>query len=1046
MPKPLVFLILSLPLVGAYALYASGIVVIYQASRVVNLAHGAMATIPAYVVYWMATSLGLPIGITVLLGLLTGALIGVGIEWMFVRRLRDAGPTAQTVGTVAAFGLMIALVAKIAGNSGPAPTVFPEGDIGVGSSHLRFGQIGMLIVAVVAALALRALFKGTWLGLAMRGAAVNRRAASLMGVDPNRTSTVAWALGGGMAALAGIMLAPVTALHPYTLSLSVLPAYVAALIGGMESLTGALVGSAIVGVVIGFVPVLSGLPVFENVFGQVGGTELTLAVTAMIVMAARGARLVTTDVRSTVGASVAERKPRPAMPKIPPRLLLVVIVGWVFIPGVPFTVLGDANQALLYTIVAASLVLLTGWIGQISLAQAAFVGVGAFGSVQVSKRLGIPFPLTLPFAGLLAAAAAAALGAVALRVRGLYLAVATLIFAWMADNYLFSSPWFVGAGGSATAKVDPIGARGGFPYFDFADRRTLYLVSLAGTALVLFGLANLRRSKTGRAFFAIRGSEAAAASLGIDVTRYKLLGFALSGFIAGLAGNLIVVGQDTIVPAQFVFTVSLLYLSIAVVGGLQSLGGAVASAIIFSGLNELFFRVEALRGWLDVVSAGLLAVVLIFYPGGVSRVPDALAPLIARFAALARSLRAGSAPADTQAPSGGMAARTQSVRDAIRLFLRRLGRELRGVSRELASSRDTVLAEAERRAPAGWRPRVRAFAAQVRGLGGEVRAVTADAQAALRRGTAVALGPEIETVDLSLPDSLSAVLGTGANGDSRIREPLRLTDRVEGSVLAADGVTVRFGGLVAVNHSTLAVRSGEIVGLIGPNGAGKTTMFNAMAGFVTPAQGRILLDGDDVTGLGVHQRAMRGVGRTFQAIQLATELSVRENLLVATHVRNPSGFLSNLVVGRRSALAEIDAAERVAAVASLLDLDDVLERVAAGLPFGTLRMVELARALVTGSPLIMLDEPASGLDDGETERFAGIVRSMREELGISVLLIEHDVHLVMSLCDYVYVLDRGSPIAEGTPARVQSNPAVIAAYLGGDAPTIDEAAAVAGAR
>ena len=1035
MPKPLVFLILSLPLVGAYAMYASGIVVIYQASRVVNLAHGAMATVPAYVVYSLVTSLDAPLIVAMPLGLATGALIGVGVERIFVRRLRDSGPTAQTVGTVAVFGLMIALAAKVWGTGGlTAPGVFPEGDIAVGSSILRYGQIGLLVVAVVATLALTALFRGTWLGLAMRGAAVNRRAASLMGVNPDRTSVVAWALGGALAALAGILLASVTVLHPYALSLSVLPAYVAALIGGMESLTGALIGSAIVGLVVGFVPVLSDLPLLDKVFGQVGGTELTLAVTAMIVMAARGARLTTTDVRSTVGARTVERKPRPALPKPSPRLVLALVVGWVFIPGVPFTVLGDANQALLYTIVAASLVLLTGWIGQISLAHAAFVGIGAFGSVQVSKRLSLPFPLTLPVAGMIAAGAAAALGAVALRVRGLYLAVATLIFAWMADLYLFSSPWFVGAGGSATTKVEPIGYEGGFPYFDFADRRTLYLVSLAGTALILFALANIRRSKTGRAFFAIRGSEAAAASLGIDVTRYKLLGFAMSGFIAGVAGNLLVVGQETIVPAQFTFTVSLLFLSIAVVGGLQSLGGAIASALIFSGLNELFFRVDALRGWLDVVSAGLLAIVLIFYPGGLARVPDAIAPMLARIANILRSVRAGasgpqSGPQSGPAVATAGAGRLDSGRVAIAAFLRRLGREMRGFGRELAASRDSILRTVEGRAPSRWRPRVRAFAGQLRGLGSEARAVAADARAAVRRGTRLAQGPEIEIGDRAGADSLAPLLGSSTF--IRARPSVQIEERAVGAVLAAEDITVRFGGLVAVGGATIAIREGEIVGLIGPNGAGKTTMFNAMAGFVRPAHGRILLDSDDVTSLSVHERAARGVGRTFQAIQLATELTVRENLLVATHVRNPTGFVSHLVVGRRSALAEVDAAARVGAAARMLDIEDVLDRPAAGLPFGTLRMVEMARALVTGSPLIMLDEPASGLDDTETQRFAGIVRAMREELGISVLLIEHDVSLVMSLCDYVYVLDRGVPIAEGTPKHVQSHPAVIAAYLGG---------------
>jgi branched-chain amino acid transport system ATP-binding protein len=249
-------------------------------------------------------------------------------------------------------------------------------------------------------------------------------------------------------------------------------------------------------------------------------------------------------------------------------------------------------------------------------------------------------------------------------------------------------------------------------------------------------------------------------------------------------------------------------------------------------------------------------------------------------------------------------------------------------------------------------------------------------------------------------------------------------------VLGVEGVSVAYGGLRAVEDVSLSVRDGEIVGLIGPNGAGKTTLFNAIAGFVAPATGRVLLEADDVTGLAVHERAVRGVGRTFQTIQLSPELTVFDNLLVATHVRNPSGLASHLLVTRHSARAERHARDRVRKVVHLLELDDVLDRQAAGLPFGVLRMVELGRALVTGAPLIMLDEPVSGLDDAETDRFAGLLRYVRASLGVSVLVIEHDVRMVMALCDYVYVLDRGRLISEGPPLSVQKDEAVVAAYLG----------------
>jgi branched-chain amino acid transport system ATP-binding protein len=254
-------------------------------------------------------------------------------------------------------------------------------------------------------------------------------------------------------------------------------------------------------------------------------------------------------------------------------------------------------------------------------------------------------------------------------------------------------------------------------------------------------------------------------------------------------------------------------------------------------------------------------------------------------------------------------------------------------------------------------------------------------------------------------------------------------------VLSARDVTVQFGGLTAVDQFQLEVRQGEIVGLIGPNGAGKTTMFNAISGLNEPTSGAVELFDEDITSLPVHERARRGMGRTFQAIQLFPQLTVAENLMVATHSRNETGFFATLAATRTAVMGEAVAIERVRQVITLLNLEDVAHRVVADLPFGVLRMVELARALVTGSPFVMLDEPASGLDNSETDQFMDLLLWVRQTLGVSLLLIEHDVRVVTSLCDHIYVIDRGKPIADGTPAEVQRNAAVIAAYLGtaGDA-------------
>jgi branched-subunit amino acid ABC-type transport system permease component len=290
----LVDLLLSLPLIGAFAMFGLGVVVTYQASRVLNLAHGAMAMLPAYLAYQLTKS-----GLPVVLGPIMGALLGVVVERAVLRTLRPKGPTVQTVGTVAVLGLLIALAAKAFGTTAKTtPNPFPRGVLHVGGGTLQSSQVGLFVVAVGVAGVFFAVFRFTDLGLAMRGAAQNRRAASLMGVNPNLTTTAAWLIAGATAGMGGVLLAAATNLEPYNLSLQVLPAYVAALIGGIESLPGVLAGSVVVGAVLGAVPAFGQLPLLGSLARQSGAPQVFLALVTFVVLARRGEALVAGDIRA----------------------------------------------------------------------------------------------------------------------------------------------------------------------------------------------------------------------------------------------------------------------------------------------------------------------------------------------------------------------------------------------------------------------------------------------------------------------------------------------------------------------------------------------------------------------------------------------------------------------------------------------------------------------------------------------------------------------------------------------------------------------------
>ena len=250
------------------------------------------------------------------------------------------------------------------------------------------------------------------------------------------------------------------------------------------------------------------------------------------------------------------------------------------------------------------------------------------------------------------------------------------------------------------------------------------------------------------------------------------------------------------------------------------------------------------------------------------------------------------------------------------------------------------------------------------------------------------------------------------------------------TMLRVRDVTVRFGGITALDGVSLDLNRGEILGLIGPNGAGKTTLFNCISGVVRPDQGSILFDGHSLTYAPPHVRAKLGVARTFQNLQLWSSMTVEENLMVPMDALGGRNTFSDALYMPFSLYAERAELERARAILHVLDLDRHRNTLAGDLPAGIQRRVEIARALAMKPKLLLLDEPAAGLDAKETSRLGELLHTVRERFRVSMLLVDHDMSLVMRVCDYVYVLDFGKLLARGQPAAVRNDPKVLAAYLG----------------
>lgn len=272
------------------------------------------------------------------------------------------------------------------------------------------------------------------------------------------------------------------------------------------------------------------------------------------------------------------------------------------------------------------------------------------------------------------------------------------------------------------------------------------------------------------------------------------------------------------------------------------------------------------------------------------------------------------------------------------------------------------------------------------------------------------------------------------------QENLTITDTSASNgnfVLEAKALTRRFGGLVAVNNVSFAVKKNEIFGLIGPNGAGKTTLFNMISGILPPSSGNLVYQGEEISQLRPHQIAAKGIARTFQNIRLFGNLSALENVTIARHIKSRStapvtALVTSLLGLPPSPSEERKTKEKAFELLSLVGLSDRADEKAKNFPYGDQRRLEIARALALEPEVLLLDEPAAGMNPSEKHQLSEFIREIRHQFNLTVILIEHHVPLVMGLCDRIAVLDFGQLIALGDPAEVRTNPAVIEAYLGAE--------------
>ncbi len=917
---------------GVFAALAVALVVTYRSSGVLNFATGAQALYAAYTYSLLRNGqLLIPIpglGPTVNVGsgwgfwpallvtLLIQAVLGALAYLLVFRPLRNHRPVAKAVASIGLMGLLTAVVTYQVGTDVVLVNpIFPQNHVNFLGIDISTDRLWLAATIIGLGIVLTVLFRFTRFGLATRASAETEVGALVSGLSPDRIALVNWIISFVVCGIAGVLIAPLVPLEPGTYTLFIVPALAAAVVGRFHSLGWAITAGLGIGALESLSVYLNGVhPGFPA-----GAGELVPLILVLVVLAFRGQVMPS---RGTLTQVTLGRAPRPHW-RIP-----TAVVG--FGLGLLAIYLFSGNdRAGLYTsfitgVITLSLVVVTGYTGQISLAQLTFAGVSAYILSTFAHSWGIPFPIAPILAALVAAGAGVIIGLPALRVRGLMLGVVTLTFAAGVEAIWFNNNSIDG-GASGLAIPTPtlfgmnlgIGSGRDFP------RPAFGIMCLVVLTLVALGISWLRTSRLGSSMLAVRADERSAAAAGINVVRVKLIGFAIAAFIAGLGGSLLAYQLGSVTFQDFDAFVGLVLFSVVVVAGITSVSGGILAGVITSGgilVSVISSNVGqgGVDNWYGVIAGIGVILTVIFNPEGI------VGPI--HLALEQRRVHGVMAR-----PEGALAPTAQTG----------------------ASEPMPVLAP------------VTAEAGELVGTGG----------------------------------------GITSNGHT-----LTPASGRTGPLLDVRDLTVRYGGVVAVDKISFSVEEGQIVGLIGPNGAGKTTTIDALCGF-HGCSGTVLFDGQDVEGRAPHRRATLGLARTFQLAGVSDDLTVEENVQVGEHgatARDPQAL--NRILDE-------------------LGLTEMRDLQVAMLSQGQRQLVSVARALAGEPRLLLLDEPAAGLDSTESLWLADRLRDVRDN-GVTILLVDHDMSLVLNLCDTINVLDFGALIASGTPDQIRTNEQVSTAYLG----------------